>query len=67
MRFNQSNFATILNKFGKGPLDNATYQISIISAKRFLGIRLLNAFLCISMLQTHDPLDGAIFDPGAFI
>ena len=26
---------TILNKFGKGPQGNATYQISSISAKRF--------------------------------
>ena len=47
--------------------DHATYQIPSISAMRLWRRRFLNAFLCISRLQTQAPLGGAIFDPGTFI
>ena len=46
----------------KRPLDNAIYQISSISAKRFWR-RFLNAFLFIFMLKTHDPLGRGHFWP----
>ena len=45
-----------LNKLGRGPLGNATYQISNIWAKWFWRRRFFNIFLCISMVGTYDPL-----------
>ena len=45
-----------LNKLGRDPLGNATYQISNIWAKWFWRRRFLNIFLCISMVWTYDPL-----------
>ena len=45
-----------LNKLGRGPLGNATYQISNIWAMWFWQRRFLNIFLCFSMVRTQDPL-----------
>ena len=45
-----------------GQLCNATYQISSIRPKK----KILNIFLCISMVWTHDPWDGAILAPETF-
>ena len=45
-----------LNKTSRGPLGNATYQISNIWAKWFWRRRFFNIFLCISMVWTSDPL-----------
>ena len=56
-----------LNKLGRGPLGNATYQISNIWAMWFLQRRFLNIFLCFSMVRTKDPLRGAILDPGTLV
>ena len=57
----------ILYKFGKGPLDNATYQISIFqprgSEEQDFGM-LFFVFLC---FKPRTSLGRAIFNRGTFI
>ena len=55
-----------LNTLGKGPVDNATFQITSIWAKLFC--RIPEYFLCIFMAQTQEPLGcRAILEPGTFV
>ena len=53
-----------LNKLGRGPLGNATYQISNIWAKWFWRRRFLNIFL---WFEPRTPCHGAILDPGTLV
>ena len=55
----------ILNKLGRGPLGDATYQISRLYALWFLSDKKIFFMLLpyISQCETSDPLGGAIFGP----
>ena len=53
-----------LNKLGRDPLGNATYQISNIWAKWIWRRRFLNIFL---WFEPRTPWRGAILDPGTLV
>ena len=55
-----------LNKLGRGPLGDATCQISRLLALRFQR-RFFLVFSYISLCKTIDPRDGAIFGPRGII
>ena len=53
-----------LNKLGRGPLGNATYQISRIEALRFQTRRFFHVFPKIGLCKKCDPGAGHIWPPG---
>ena len=53
----------ILNILGRGPLGNATYQISRLWALRFQTRRIFHVSLYKPIILTYDPQGRAILDP----
>ena len=51
-----------LNKLGKGPLGNATYQFQASNPRSSEAEDFFNIFLCISIARTLDPWLEAILD-----
>ena len=56
-----------LNKLGRGLLDDATYQISMLQALWFQTRRFFQCFSYISLCKTCDPRGGPIFGPRGII
>ena len=52
-----------LNKLGRGPLGDATYQISRLYGLWFQTTRFFHVFRYIGLCKTCDPWGGAIFGP----
>ena len=56
-----------LNKLGRRPLDNASYQISWLLALWFQTRRIFHVHPYISLFKACDPWNGAIFGPRGII
>ena len=56
-----------LNRLGRGPLGDATYQISKLCTFLFQRRRFLKFSVFVPMFQYCDPRGGVIFDPRGII
>ena len=54
-----------MNKFGRGPLGDATYQTSKLYAFQFHRTRILKFSFFVSLFQIVIPETGPILTPGA--